>query len=103
MSMDRVEVDPAVLQQLATNHDHAADKLQAARSDSSTVVSDANSWGPLFYEARRATEEAAEARDATLSSNAARHQNMADQLRRGGAAFTSMNEQNATNLRNIAE
>ncbi|MDO3101056.1 type VII secretion target [Mycobacteroides abscessus subsp. abscessus] len=103
MSMERVEVDPAALRELATNHDHAAEKYEAARDDSSTAVNDANSWGPLFYEARRATEEAAEARDTSLSSNAQRERNVADQLRRGGAAFGVMNEQNTTNLRNIAE
>lgn len=103
MSMDRVEVDPAVLQRLATNHDEAAGTLEGARGDSSGALSDADSWGPLFYEARRATQESVEARDAALSSNAQRHRNMADQLRRGGAAFGSMNEQNTANLRDIAE
>lgn len=103
MSMEPIQVDPATLQKMATNHDSAAQACTAARADSAQVLADADSWGPLFYEARRAAEEVAEARDSALSTQARRHEEMAEQLRRGGVVFTEMNQANADAMRNVGQ
>lgn len=102
MTVQRLQVDPADLQRWAANHDDAAERAEAARADGAKVLQAAESWGPLFHEARRAAQEVVEARDAALAAQAARHRAMAAQLRSGGQAFAVSNEQNAANLGNIA-
>ncbi|SKS74757.1 Protein of uncharacterised function (DUF2580) [Mycobacteroides abscessus subsp. bolletii] len=103
MTMEPIQVDPATLQKMATNHDSAAQACTAARADGAQVLADADSWGPLFYEARRAAEEVTEARDAALREQARRHEAMAEQLRRGGVVFSEMNQANAEALRNVGQ
>ncbi|VBA62423.1 type VII secretion target [Mycobacterium attenuatum] len=101
MSVERIQADPAALERWATNHEGAAQTLEGARSDGAKILEAADSWGPIFSEARRAAQEVIEAREQALAQQAQRHRNMADQLRRGGAAFAAMNEDNAADLGDI--
>lgn len=96
--MERFEADPAKLARMATNHDSAAQTFEAARRDAMAILEAADSWGPIFFEARRAAQEVVLARDQALAAQAERHRRLADQLRRGGTAFAQMNEANAADL-----
>ncbi|KAB7757475.1 type VII secretion target [Mycolicibacterium mucogenicum] len=102
MSMEPIAADPALMQQMAAKHDDASAQITNARGDHGQVLTAADSWGPLFYESRRAAQEAVEAREAALTVQAERHTKLADELRRGGAKFAEMNQRNAENLGNIA-
>lgn len=102
MSMEPIAADPALMQQMATKHDDAAAELTGARNDHGQVLSAADSWGPLFYESRRAAQEAVAARDHALSAQAQRHAALAEELRRGGTKFAEMNQTNADDLGNIS-
>lgn len=98
VSDQRLEVDPDQLRQWATAHDQAADACQAARQDNAQTIAAANSWGSLFYEARRATVDAVNAREATLIAEEERHRAMARQLRSSAEKFNEMNAANQANL-----
>lgn len=102
MSMEPLAADPALMQRMATKHDDAAAELTGARNDHGQVLAAADSWGPLYYESRRAAQEAVEARDQALASQSQRHTNLADELRRGGTKFAEMNQANADDLGNIS-
>lgn len=93
-----LQVDPTQLIQWAIAHEQAADACAAARAEHPRTVAAAQSWGPLFHEARRATVEAVNAREAALLAAEQRHRAMADELRRSGAEFEAMNAANRANL-----
>lgn len=102
MSMEPIAADPALMQRMAAKHEDAATELTGARNDHGQVLSAADSWGPLFYESRRAAQEAVEARDQALAAQAHRHSSLAEQLRQGGSKFAEMNQNNADDLGNIS-
>ncbi len=93
-----LQVDPGQLVQWAFAHEQAADACAAARADHARTVAAAHSWGPLFYEARRAAVDAVNAREAALVAQERRHRTMAEKLRSGGAQMEAMNAANRANL-----
>lgn len=95
---DQLQVDPAQLRIWASAHDAAAEQISAARAEHQQTIAAAQSWGPLFYEARRAAVDAVNARDAALLTEENRHRDMAAQLRTAAAEFERMNQQNVSNL-----
>ena len=95
---DQLQVDPAQLREWAGAHDQAAEHCKAARAEHPQTIAAAQSWGPLFHEARLAAVNAVNAREAALQSEENRHRNMADQLRQAAGQFEQMNEQNRSNL-----
>ena len=94
----RLEVDPDQLRQWATAHDQAADACRAALQDHAQTIAAAQSWGPLFYEARRAAVDAVNAREAALIGEEERHRAMARELRSSADKFDAMNAANQANL-----
>ena len=94
----RLEVDPDRLRQWATAHDQAADACRAALQDHAQTIAVAQSWGPLFYEARRAAVDAVNAREAALIAEEERHRAMARELRSSADKFDAMNAANQANL-----
>ena len=103
VSGERLEVTPAQLREWALSHDRAAEACAAARADGEQTLAAAQSWGPLFYEARRAATEAVAARDETLATEQARHQEMARQLRSAAEQFEGMDAANRSGLTLRAE
>ncbi len=93
-----LQVDPGQLIEWAIAHEQAAAVCAAACADHPHTIAAAQSWGPLFYEARRATVDAVNAREAALLAQERRHRAMAEQLRSGGAQMEAMNAVNQTNL-----
>ncbi|MGH3556021.1 MAG: type VII secretion target [Mycobacterium sp.] len=98
MADQRLEVDSDRLRQWATAHDQAADACRAALQDHAQTIAAAQSWGPLFYEARRAAVDAVNAREAALTAEEERHRAMAHELRSGADKFDAMNAANRANL-----
>jgi len=94
----RLEVDPDQLRQWATAHDQAADACRSALQDHAQTIAAAESWGPLFYEARRAAVDAVNAREAALIGEEERHRAMARELRASADKFDEMNTANQANL-----
>lgn len=94
----RLEVDPDQLRQWATAHNQAADACRAALQDNAQTIAAAESWGPLFYEARRAAVDAVNAREDVLIAEGERHRAMARQLRASAEKFDAMNAANQANL-----
>ncbi|MGH3969011.1 MAG: type VII secretion target [Mycobacterium sp.] len=92
------QVSATQLLQWALAHERAADLCVSARADHPRTVAAAESWGPLFHEARRAAIDAVNARDASLREQEQRHRAMAQQLRTGAAQFEEMNAQNRAAL-----
>lgn len=98
MADQRLEVDFNQLRQWATAHDQAADACRAALQDHARTIAAAQSWGPLFYEARRATVDAVNAREATLIAEEQRHRAMARELWSSAEKFDEMNAANQADL-----
>ena len=98
MSEQTTQVSPTELVKWALAHERAADGCATARSDNQRTAAAAASWGPLFHEARRATINAVNAREATLVEQERRHRAMAAQLRKGAAEMEEMNAQNRAML-----
>jgi hypothetical protein len=92
-------VDPMRLREWAVSHERAADGCAAARRQHPNTIAAAQSWGPLYHEARRAAVEAVNAREATLIEQERRHRSMAAELRKAADRMAQMNEQNAAKLR----
>nr|VTP02315.1 hypothetical protein BIN_B_04466 [Mycobacterium riyadhense] len=93
-----LQVEPGQLAEWALAHEQAAEACAAARADHARTVAAAQSWGPLFYEARRAAVEAVNAREAALETQESRHRAMAEQLRSSGAQLQAMNAANQADL-----
>jgi hypothetical protein len=93
-----LQVEPAQLIQWAIAHEQTADACAAARADHARTVAAAHTWGPLFHEARAATVEAVNAREAALLDQERRERAMAEQLRKSAAEFEAMNAANRANL-----
>lgn len=98
VSEQRLEVDSGQLRQWATAHDQAADACRAGLQDHAQTIAAAQSWGPLFYEARRAAVDAVNAREASLVAEEDRHRAMARELRSSADKFDAMNAANQANL-----
>ena len=94
----RLESDPNQLREWANSHDRAAEAIAAARQDQAQALDAARSWGPLFYEAQRATADAVAKRDAALQHQGQRHTAMADQLRATADHFEQMDAANRQSL-----
>jgi hypothetical protein len=98
MSEQTLQVRPTDLIRWALAHEKAAEGCATARSDNQRTADAAASWGPMFHEARRATVDAVNAREATLLAQEQRHRDMAEQLRRGAAQMEEMDAQNRAQL-----
>jgi hypothetical protein len=92
VSGDITQVPPHKLREWAIAHDQAAEACVTARQGHERTLAAARSWGPLFHQARRATVDAVNAREAALKHEEQRHRAMADQLRAGA---TTMEETEA--------
>jgi len=103
VSGERLEVTPGQLREWAVSHDRAAEACAAARQDSEQTLAAAQTWGPLFHEARRAAQDAVTARDETLASEQRRHEAMARQLRSAADQFEEMDATNRSGLTLRAE
>ena len=95
---ETLQVTPPEMLQWALAHERAAAACASARADHPRTIEAAQSWGPLFYEARRATVEAVNARETALLAQEQRHRAMAEQLRTGAARLEEMNAENRANL-----
>ncbi|KEP38772.1 hypothetical protein LAUMK4_05893 [Mycobacterium persicum] len=93
-----LQVSPHELIEWALAHERAAEACEQARAEHARTVAAAQSWGPLFYEARRAAVDAVNAREAALSDQEQRHRAMAQQLRTAAAQMDEMNAQNRASL-----
>lgn len=93
-----LQVDSDDLLKWAIAHESAAEACEQARADHPRAVADAESWGPLFYEARRAAVAAVNDRERALRDQQERHSAMAQQLRVAAAKFAEMNADNRANL-----
>jgi Excreted virulence factor EspC, type VII ESX diderm len=98
MTVNGLNVDPAMLREAATFYDGVADRCAAARAEHARTVAESESWGPLFAEARRAAVEAVNARESALLAEESKNRAMADQLRASATRFDAMDEQNSANL-----
>ena len=103
MDGHQLEVRPDQLRNWAAVHDRAAASCAAARADGEQTLAAARSWGPQFYEARRAAEEVVAARDATMAAQQRRHEEMARQLRAAADQFEAMDAANRDRLTMRAE
>lgn len=103
MDGGQLEVRPDQLRDWAVAHDRAAASCASARADAEQTLAAARSWGPQFYEARRAAEEAVAARDATMAAQQQRHEEMARQLRAAAERFETMDAANRDRLTLPAE
>jgi hypothetical protein len=93
-----LQVQPAQLMAWAASHDEAAEACLSARADHPRVLEAAESWGPLFHEARRAVVEAVNARESALAELSARHRATAQQLRASAARLGAMDSENRADL-----
>ncbi|MEE6140481.1 type VII secretion target [Mycobacterium sp. 050128] len=82
----------------AIAHENAAEACEQARADHAHAVAAAQSWGPLFYEARRAAVAAVNDRETALRDQQERHEAMAQQLRKAAAQMAEMDAANRANL-----
>jgi hypothetical protein len=94
----RLELNLDELRQWATAHDAAADACRAALQDHAHTIAAAQSWGPLFYEARRAAVDAVNAREAALVAEEEQHRAMSRELRCSADKFDAMNAANQASL-----
>ena len=95
---ETLHVTPAEMIRWALAHERAADACASARAEHPRTIEAAQSWGPLFHEARRATVEAVNARERALLAQEERHRAMAQELRTGAARMEQMNAENQANL-----
>jgi excreted virulence factor EspC (type VII ESX diderm) len=93
-----LQVNAPQMIQWAVAHERVAEACVTARADHPRTVAAAESWGPLFCEARRATVAAVNARETALVAQEERHRAMAQELRTGAARLEEMNAQNRANL-----
>ena len=92
MAMENLQVDPVKLRQEALHYDAAADACAAARAEHPKTVAATQSWGPLFYESRRAAIESVNAREAALIREEQKNRAMAAQLRLSATRYESADE-----------
>lgn len=93
-----LQVNTDDLIQWAIAHERAAEACGQACTDHARTVAAAQSWGPLFYEARRAAVAAVNDRETALRDQQERHGAMAQQLRTAAARMAEMNAENRANL-----
>ncbi|KWX20453.1 hypothetical protein AFM11_30200 [Mycolicibacterium wolinskyi] len=86
------------LRQAATRYDRVADQIAAARAEHARAVAETETWGPLFYESRRAAVEAINKREQALLTEEKKNRDMATGLRTAAARFDNMTAENASNL-----
>jgi hypothetical protein len=98
MNVSDLQVDPVKLREAATYYDNVADKCAAARAEHARTVAEAESWGPLFFESRRAAVDAVNARENALVAEERKNREMAEQLRNSASEFEAMNAKNAADL-----
>ena len=87
---ETLQVTPPEMVQWALAHERAAEECASARADHPRTIEAAQSWGPLFYEARRATVQAVNARETALLAQEERHRAMAQELRTGAARLEAV-------------
>ncbi|GAQ32816.1 hypothetical protein MPS_1196 [Mycobacterium pseudoshottsii JCM 15466] len=98
MNEQTLQVSPDELMRWAITQEHAADRCASARAENPHAIATAESWGPLFAEARRATVDAVNAREATLREQEEQHRAMARQLRIAAARMEEMDAENRAAL-----
>jgi hypothetical protein len=96
---DRIQITPAVLREVADQHDEVAERIATAQSAGSEIHAAVASYGPIMHQVKAAAADLLNQRDAALAEHAATHRSAADVLRREAGNFTSADELNAERLR----
>lgn len=96
-----LRVSPTDLIAWAVSHERTADGCVTARADHPRVVEAAATWGPMFADARAATVDTVNAREAALVAQEDWHRRTAEQLRVGAARYEAMDSQNQSHLRAV--
>ncbi|MDO3240980.1 type VII secretion target [Mycobacteroides abscessus subsp. abscessus] len=86
------------LRQAAIYYDKVAQQCADARAEHSRAVTETESWGPLFYESRRAAVEAINKREQALQTEENKNRELASALRNAATAFDNMTAENVSNL-----
>jgi hypothetical protein len=96
---DRIQITPAVLREVADQHDEVADQIVAAQSASAEIHAAVTSYGAIMHQVKAAVADVLGQRDAALAEQAATHVRAADLLRREATNFLSTDELNAERLK----
>lgn len=90
-----IRITPEVLHAVAADHDDVVGHLEAARERGDDILAAVDSYGPIMHQVKAAVRDVVADRDNALASHAARHRDVADELRRAAAIYVNEDEQNA--------
>jgi hypothetical protein len=98
-----IRITPAVLREVAGNHQEVAHTLESARERGADIHAAAQSLGPIMHQVKAAVGDVLAERDDAFAGHAARHRMTSDELHKAAHTYTSVDEDNAGKIRNVAE
>jgi hypothetical protein len=99
--IEPIRIDPAVLREVAANHEDVARILDEAREAGADIAAAVDSYGPIMHQVKSAVGDLLAERDTALADHSARHRAASDELHRAVHTFINMDDENAATLRNL--
>ena len=97
--MSTIRITPALLNQVATQHESVADEIAVARSAGSDILAAVATHGPIMHQFTAAASDVVRRREAAFADHEAAHRAAADNLRCIAGKFSDREEINAAELR----
>src|SRR5690349_18270210 len=85
-----IRIDPAVLREVAVNHEDVARIIDDAREAGADIAAAVDSYGPIMHQVKSAVADVLADRDTALAEHAARHRAASDELNRAVHSYLTM-------------
>lgn len=97
--MTTIRITPALLNQVALQHESVAEEIAVARKASSEILASVATHGPIMHQFKAAAAEVVARRDSAFADHEAAHRAAADNLRSIAKRFADQEEINAAAVR----
>jgi Excreted virulence factor EspC, type VII ESX diderm len=98
-----IRITPSVLREVAGNHDEVARTLDEARQKGADIHAAAQTLGPIMHQVKSAVSDVLAEREEAFVNHAARHRAASNELHSAANIYTSVDEQNASDLDKLTD
>jgi hypothetical protein len=96
-----IRINPAVLREVAANHEDVARIVDDARARGADIAAAVDSYGPIMHQVKSAIGDLLVDRDTALADHSARHRAAGEELHRAAHLYINMDDENAETLRDL--